>query len=305
MDNRPDDGTPKPDNSHEETVPAQQATNPEPSLSTTTAPAAWYPDPSDPTVLRYWDGTVWTEQRRGIPPPPLAPVEKTESAPPEEAPAPVTIGTTTAKKPDTDGKARWAERIIGDTKSAKGEDVDAWVGETEKAVARARATGSPASWQNAAQAARTVSEIAQTLQVMTHAHQIAEQRALAAEAAGRQATVATQAAEEAKLAATQTAQAAEQAALVANAAAKAADEARRKAEQTAQASPTALQSAHTATQAAADAKSTSDQLDQLVATARQANTPDAWSEALQIATAIWASQTGLTPSLGDEPGSPA
>ena len=23
--------------------------------------AAWYPDPADPTALRYWDGERWTE----------------------------------------------------------------------------------------------------------------------------------------------------------------------------------------------------------------------------------------------------
>lgn len=26
-------------------------------------PANWYPDPDDPTQLRYWDGTAWTDQR--------------------------------------------------------------------------------------------------------------------------------------------------------------------------------------------------------------------------------------------------
>jgi hypothetical protein len=25
-----------------------------------TAPADWYPDPQQPTRLRYWDGAVWT-----------------------------------------------------------------------------------------------------------------------------------------------------------------------------------------------------------------------------------------------------
>ncbi len=30
---------------------------------TETAPAAWFPDPEDPTQYRYWDGTAWTEHR--------------------------------------------------------------------------------------------------------------------------------------------------------------------------------------------------------------------------------------------------
>lgn len=31
----------------------------------TTAPAGWYPDPGDDSQERYWDGTNWTENRRG------------------------------------------------------------------------------------------------------------------------------------------------------------------------------------------------------------------------------------------------
>lgn len=27
----------------------------------TQAPANWYPDPVDPTLFRYWDGSRWTE----------------------------------------------------------------------------------------------------------------------------------------------------------------------------------------------------------------------------------------------------
>jgi hypothetical protein len=30
---------------------------------TETPPAAWFPDPQDPTQYRYWDGTAWTEHR--------------------------------------------------------------------------------------------------------------------------------------------------------------------------------------------------------------------------------------------------
>jgi hypothetical protein len=30
---------------------------------TETTPAAWFPDPEDPTQYRYWDGTAWTDHR--------------------------------------------------------------------------------------------------------------------------------------------------------------------------------------------------------------------------------------------------
>ncbi|PPF46559.1 DUF4041 domain-containing protein [Rathayibacter sp. AY1A1] len=36
-----------------------------------TAPAAWYPDPTDPTLLRYWDGSAWTDHTH-----PLAAVQQ-------------------------------------------------------------------------------------------------------------------------------------------------------------------------------------------------------------------------------------
>ncbi|WP_123731719.1 DUF4041 domain-containing protein [Rathayibacter sp. PhB152] len=35
-----------------------------------TAAASWYPDPADPSLLRYWDGTAWTEHTH-----PVAPAE--------------------------------------------------------------------------------------------------------------------------------------------------------------------------------------------------------------------------------------
>jgi hypothetical protein len=44
----------------EETLPSQQTATPTAALAdyNASAPAAWYPDPEDPTALRYWDGAT-------------------------------------------------------------------------------------------------------------------------------------------------------------------------------------------------------------------------------------------------------
>ena len=42
----------------------------------------WYPDPDDPTQLRYWDGSIWTENRSP------AVAEQPPAAAPQAAPAP-------------------------------------------------------------------------------------------------------------------------------------------------------------------------------------------------------------------------
>lgn len=38
-------------------------------------PAAWHPDPDDPSQLRYWDGAKWTEHRHPRSAPPAAPAK--------------------------------------------------------------------------------------------------------------------------------------------------------------------------------------------------------------------------------------
>ena len=49
-------------------------------MSETVLPAAWYPDPDEPTRLRWWDGGDWTEHVQALPAPPtgqLSPVTAT------------------------------------------------------------------------------------------------------------------------------------------------------------------------------------------------------------------------------------
>jgi hypothetical protein len=52
-------------------------------------PAGWYPDPQDPSSLRYWNGVAWTDQRSPLqpapPPPPTVPLAPTSPAPPYPA----------------------------------------------------------------------------------------------------------------------------------------------------------------------------------------------------------------------------
>ena len=47
--------------SHQDPAPASASTSAQPTISIDSA-AGWYTDPSDPTHLRYWDGSGWTEE---------------------------------------------------------------------------------------------------------------------------------------------------------------------------------------------------------------------------------------------------
>jgi len=59
------------------------------------APAGWYPDPSDSSVVRYWDGFAWTDLA-AAPAQPMTRNQSTSSEPPADQPAPVVRESTRA-----------------------------------------------------------------------------------------------------------------------------------------------------------------------------------------------------------------
>ena len=59
------------------------------------APAGWYPDPSDTNVVRYWDGTAWTDLA-AAPSQPLPVNQSTRAGSPPGEAAPVVRESTTA-----------------------------------------------------------------------------------------------------------------------------------------------------------------------------------------------------------------
>ena len=64
------------------------------SMTSPRAPAGWYPDPSDPGVVRYWDGTAWSDLAAA--PAQRLPVDQsTSSESPPEQPEPVVRESTT------------------------------------------------------------------------------------------------------------------------------------------------------------------------------------------------------------------
>lgn len=67
--------------------------------------AGWFPDPSDPGLLRYWDGAAWTDEVRPMPStsvlPPMPPFGVDPASTPSPPPAPSTFGPPVAAWEDT------------------------------------------------------------------------------------------------------------------------------------------------------------------------------------------------------------
>ena len=152
-----------------------------------------------------------------------------------------------------------------------------WVDKAESAVARAASIDTAETWRQAMQAAAVMSDMAKTMFAATEAEEIAHELAGAAEAAAARAA-------EAKRTAQRMAQTAESAAETARAAVEASAEAKQAAERSARAVSETAESSLVAAEAAAEAKDKAQELDAIVARARQANTPDAWSDALKLVT---------------------
>ena len=89
---------------------------------------------------------------------------------------------------------------------------DGWAERTEQAVARAQASGTPEAWEEAAQAAAVVAEMALTMQVAADVRRTADRLAETAEEAKRKAEEAEELAAEAQRSVQKTAQAAKEAA---------------------------------------------------------------------------------------------
>ena len=180
-------------------------------------------DPVDPASFRYWDGVAWTRLTKLIPPPAPVPVDEGPGNPSHDAGSSldpevarseiVATEEVTERTPDNDGDTSAGEGSADPSvTSADEESADHWVKEADKAVATAVSASTPTAWRSAAQAAVVVAEIAQTMRVTTHAHQIAQQLAFAAEEAAAHAHSAQEAVDDAMRTANHATQAAEEAA---------------------------------------------------------------------------------------------
>jgi hypothetical protein len=164
-----------------------------------------------------------------------------------------------------------------------------WAEETGRAVAEARALGTPQAWQEASRIAVVVSELARTMESATDAAQESARLDQVAREAAQRADVAAQKASNANLSVEQASKAAEAAAEAARVAEQKATEARQAAaaarqtaEEMAQAAPKFAEEARMAAEAATRAEHRRQGLEKIVARASTANTPAAWTEALKL-----------------------
>jgi hypothetical protein len=219
----------------------------------------------------------------------LADAESNETERDERRGALVTGATETADRgannavvPATPSSGRASSRAAED-------QAGHWAEETGRAVAEARALGTPQAWQEASRIAIVVSELARTMQSATDAaqeaarlDQVAREAAQRADAAAQKASNANLSVEQASKAAEAAAEAARVAEQKATEARQAAAAARQTAEEMAQAAPKFAEEARMAAEAATRAEQKRQGLEKIVARASTANTPAAWTEALKL-----------------------
>jgi hypothetical protein len=270
--------------------------------------AGWYPDDSDPTLLRYWDGHHLTGQTMRV-----DPATADEEEPTEPALSPQ--GDTAERSTRTN--EIWTElqsngdsnpATVGDTahdETAAQEAVsvaavtadghtpvdmaDQWAERTAQTVARARTTSTPEAWREVVSVAAVVSELAQTMMVAASAAQVSKEASRVAEKARSDAEAADEAAAAARQASQQATTKAQEAQDAAKTAARAASDAMQAAQQAEQEAPEAAEAAETAAREAANAKATFEELEGIVAGAQAADTPEAWTEAHRLAAGAFTS----------------
>jgi len=261
--------------------------------------AGWYPDESDPTLMRYWDGFHLTGQTMRVDPAP------TDEA--EEAATPVPSRRVDADEPSSGPHQTWTvlPADVGDSPESKkvaaqeatsdaadgvddpapGMTADHWVDKAARSVARARTDGTPEAWGEVVSIVGVVSELAQTMVVAAGAAQVSEEAGRVAEKAEEDAEAAVETATTARLASQEAADKAQRAEEAAKAASRAAADAMQAAEQAEQEAPVIAEVAEAAARSAADAKARSKGIEAIVAEALAADTPDAWAAAHRLAAA--------------------
>jgi hypothetical protein len=334
--------------------PEAPADTPAPAISVKDpGDAGWYPDATDPGLMRYWDGFHLTGQilhvhsraedgaagaaEEGVRKPeasePVPAVEAKAGAGADAALPPPSLtlvgpGEESAPMvPESDRRSNTLNETGGadsepaeapddrsdtvpDSGSERSEINDGrrpvptpappaarapapegvgepsrWAKKAEQAVARAVAAGTPESWKEAADVAAVVSQMAQTLQVAARAEQEANGMAAEAQEAAQRAQVAAQKSADANRTVQQAQQAAEDADAAAKRARQAAADAQEAAKRASQVVPTFIETEKAAAQVAAEAQRKAQRLAEIVGRAKQADTPEAWSEALRLSSA--------------------